>query len=174
MYRQHDNIDCMKLDCGGGLAGKNGLRRGPAGLNRSWTFDPCTPCLKMCTPTFKILPNTLLVRDSYTNRNHCPSHEMWSYERDRRWWGWSFVRGSTVLWYLSPKQHDGNNFVWYLPFVIYWLLPEQSRVDNYRATRLERDLDDSHENLYLYLNMCVTINYQIHDILATRMGCSGL
>ena len=37
------------------------------------------------------------MRDSYTNRNHCPSHEMWSYERDGRWWGWSFVRGSTVL-----------------------------------------------------------------------------
>ena len=53
---------------------------------------------------------------------------------------------------------------------IYWLLPEQSRVDNYRATRLKRDFDDGHENLYLYLNMCVTINYQIHDILATRMG----
>ena len=26
-----------------------------------------------------------LVRDSYTNRNHCPSHDMWSYERDGRW-----------------------------------------------------------------------------------------
>ena len=41
------------------------------------------------------------MRDSYTNRNHCPSHDMWSYERDGRWWGWSFVRGSTVLclWY---------------------------------------------------------------------------
>ena len=37
------------------------------------------------------------MRDSYTNRNHCPSHEMWSYERDGRWWGWSFVRGSTVM-----------------------------------------------------------------------------
>ena len=24
---------------------------------------------------------------------------MWSYERDGRWWGWSFVRGSTVLLY---------------------------------------------------------------------------
>ena len=24
------------------------------------------------------------MRDSYTNRNHCPSHEMWSYERDGR------------------------------------------------------------------------------------------
>ena len=60
MYRQHDNIDCMKLDCGGVLRGKNGLRRGPTGLNRSWTFDPCTPCLKICTPTFKILPNTLI------------------------------------------------------------------------------------------------------------------
>ena len=58
--------------------------------------------------------------------------------------------------------------------VIYWLLPEQSRVDTYRATRLERDFDDSHENLYLCLNIYVTLNYQIHDILATRMGCSGL
>ena len=37
-----------------------------------------------------------LVRDSYTNRNHCPSREMWSYERDGRWLGWSFARGSTV------------------------------------------------------------------------------
>ena len=26
-----------------------------------------------------------LVRDSYTNRNHCPSHEVWSYERVGRW-----------------------------------------------------------------------------------------
>ena len=26
-----------------------------------------------------------LVRDSYTNRMHSPSHEMWSYERDGRW-----------------------------------------------------------------------------------------
>ena len=40
------------------------------------------------------------MRDSYTNRNHCPSHEMWSYERDGRMRGmvigeggrgWSFV-----------------------------------------------------------------------------------
>ena len=37
-----------------------------------------------------------LVRDSYTNRMHSPSHEMWSYERDGRWWEWSFVSGSTV------------------------------------------------------------------------------
>ena len=37
-------------------------------------------------------------------------------------------------------------------------------MDTYRATRLERDFDDSHENLYLCLYMCVTINYQIHDI----------
>ena len=36
------------------------------------------------------------MRDSYTNRNHSPAHEMWSYERDGRWRGWSFVRGSTV------------------------------------------------------------------------------
>ena len=37
-----------------------------------------------------------LVRD-HTNRTHCPSHEIWSYKRDGRWWGWSFDRGSTVL-----------------------------------------------------------------------------
>ena len=37
------------------------------------------------------------MRDSYTNRKHCPSHEMWPYERDGRWRGWSFDRGSTVL-----------------------------------------------------------------------------
>ena len=35
------------------------------------------------------------MRDSYTNRKHCPSHEMWLYERDGRWRGWSFDRGST-------------------------------------------------------------------------------
>ena len=32
-----------------------------------------------------LLEGWSLVRDSYTNRNHCPSHEMWSYERDGRW-----------------------------------------------------------------------------------------
>ena len=26
-----------------------------------------------------------LVKDSYTHRMPCPSHEMWSYERDGRW-----------------------------------------------------------------------------------------
>ena len=35
------------------------------------------------------------VRD-HTNRKHCPSHEIWSYERDGRWYRWSFDRGSTV------------------------------------------------------------------------------
>ncbi len=39
---------------------KYGLRRGLAELNRTWTIDPCTPCLKFCTPTFKILPNSLI------------------------------------------------------------------------------------------------------------------
>ena len=43
-----------------------------------------------------------LVRDR-TNRKHCPSHEIWSYKRDGRWWGWSFVRGSTV---------SGENAIW--------------------------------------------------------------
>ena len=37
-----------------------------------------------------------LVRDR-TNRKHCPSHEIWSYKRGGRWWGWSFDRGSTVM-----------------------------------------------------------------------------
>ena len=41
-----------------------------------------------------------LVRDR-TNRKHCPSHEIWSYKRDGRWWGWSFDRGSTVVLSLS-------------------------------------------------------------------------
>ena len=40
----------------------------------------------------------------------------------------------------------------------------------YRATRLGRDFDNSHENLYLCLIMCVTINHSINDILATKMG----
>ena len=53
-----------------------------------------------------------LVRDSYTNRNHCLSHEMWSYERDGRWWGWSFVRGSTVLSFSHP------NLNLHLPFAL--------------------------------------------------------
>ena len=35
------------------------------------------------------------VRDR-TTREHCPSHEIWSYKRDGRWRGWSFDRGSTV------------------------------------------------------------------------------
>ena len=44
------------------------------------------------------------MRDSYTNKNHCPSHEMWSYERDGRWRGWSFVRGSTVEYLKITKM----------------------------------------------------------------------
>ena len=42
----------------------------------------------------------MVTRDGfiYTNRKHCPSHEMWSYKRDGRWCGWSFVRGSTVVY----------------------------------------------------------------------------
>ena len=46
------------------------------------------------------------MRDSYTHRMPCPSHEMWSYERDGRWWGWSFVRGSTVLLFLCYNNED--------------------------------------------------------------------
>ena len=58
MYRQHR---LREIGLRRGVSqDKNGLRRGLAGLNRTWTFDPCTPCLKFCTPTFKILPNSLL------------------------------------------------------------------------------------------------------------------
>ena len=57
MYRQHR---LREIGLRRGVSrDKNGLRRGLAGLNRTWTFDPCTPCLKFCTPTFKILPNSL-------------------------------------------------------------------------------------------------------------------
>ena len=41
------------------------------------------------------------MRDSYTNRNHCPSHEMWSYERMVVGEG---GRSSRVLLYFS--QHS--------------------------------------------------------------------
>ena len=58
MYRQHR---LREIGLRRGVSrDKNGLRRGLAGLNRTWTFDPCTPCLKCCTPTFKILPNSLV------------------------------------------------------------------------------------------------------------------
>ena len=58
MYRQHR---LREIGLRRGVSrDKNGLRRGLAGLNRTWTFDPCTPCLKFCTPTFKILPNSLM------------------------------------------------------------------------------------------------------------------
>ncbi len=59
MYRQHR---LREIGLRRGVSrDKNGLRRGLAGLNRTWTFDPCTPCLKFCTPTFKILPNSLVL-----------------------------------------------------------------------------------------------------------------
>ena len=48
------------------------------------------------------------MRDSYTNRMHSPSHEMWSYERDGRWRGWSFVRGSTVVINIGEQKHNFN------------------------------------------------------------------
>ena len=61
MYRQHR---LREIGLRRGVSrDKNGLRRGLAGLNRTWTFDPCTPCLKFCTPTFKILPNSLITID---------------------------------------------------------------------------------------------------------------
>ena len=61
MYRQHR---LREIGLRRGVSrDKNGLRRELAMLNRTWTFDPCTPCLKFCTPTFKILPNSLPGRD---------------------------------------------------------------------------------------------------------------
>ena len=38
------------------------------------------------------------MRDSYTNRNHCPSHEMWSYERDGR-------SSGVLLYYYVATEH---------------------------------------------------------------------
>ena len=38
------------------------------------------------------------MRDSYTNRNHCPSHEMWSYERDGCW------SGVLLYWFFYQKM----------------------------------------------------------------------
>ena len=70
MYRQHR---LREIGLRRGVSrDQNGLRRGLAWLNRTWTFDPCTPCLKFCTPTFKILPNSLRVT----------------------WGCWGFFRGS--------------------------------------------------------------------------------
>ena len=67
MYRQHR---LCEIGLRRGVSrDKNGLRRGLAGLNRTWTFDPCTPCLKFCTPTFKILPNSL--SDSFSRLFNC-------------------------------------------------------------------------------------------------------
>ena len=56
-----------------------------------------------------------LVRDR-TNRKHCPSHEIWSYKRGGRWWGWSLDRGSTVPCIygsskcLLPLEHPGSKW----------------------------------------------------------------
>ena len=44
---------------------------------------------------------------------------MWSYERDGRWWGWSFVRGSTVaIQVLIEKtiEMDGQAFVVFIDY----------------------------------------------------------
>ena len=68
MYRQHR---LREIGLRRGVSrDKNGLRRGLAGLNRTWTFDPCTPCLKFCTPTFKILPNSWLPPQSTDEMYH--------------------------------------------------------------------------------------------------------
>ncbi len=59
MYRQHR---LREIGLRRGVSrDKNGLWRGLTGLNRTLTFDPCTPCLQFCTPTFKMLPNNLLI-----------------------------------------------------------------------------------------------------------------
>ena len=58
-----------------------------------------------------------LVRDR-TNRKHCPSHKMWSYKRDGRWWGWSFDRGSTVVYFIVYFHHH-RHLAWTSN---YWVL----------------------------------------------------
>ena len=40
-----------------------------------------------------------------TNRKHCPSHKIWSYKRNGRWWVWSFDRGSTVYLIYKAQLH---------------------------------------------------------------------
>ena len=47
------------------------------------------------------------MRDSYTNRNHCPPHEMWSYERDGREGG----RSSGVLLYCVIEPLSKRNIL---------------------------------------------------------------
>ena len=55
------------------------------------------------TRSLVVLEGWSSVKDR-TNRKHCPSHEIGSYKRDGRWWGWSFDSGSsTVLLYLPSR-----------------------------------------------------------------------
>ena len=90
----------------GVLRGKNGLRRGPAGLNRSWTFDPCTPCFKICTPTFKILPNTLEPPATYRRKvdKSASQHYGPGYRRLTQQWlsRWTTPTG---LWLSTLSRH---------------------------------------------------------------------
>ena len=53
---------------------------------------------------------------------------MWSYERDGRWWGWSFVRGSTVT--------TNSNFLWMVTLILWNILMSQVRArgDSMRVT----------------------------------------
>ena len=56
-------------------------------------------------------PDPAYVGQPNTNRQHCPWHEMWSYERDGRWWGWSFVRGSTVPTTHTKTHSDDYTYI---------------------------------------------------------------
>ena len=92
MYRQHR---LREIGLRRGVSrDKNGLRRGLAGLNRTWTFDPCTPCLKFCTPTYKILPNSLmLLRYIGPNNMHVTCvHRYWSDIMLFWFHGWDYGR----------------------------------------------------------------------------------
>ena len=54
------------------------------------------------------------VRDRI-NRKHCPSHRIWSYKRDGRWWGWSFDRGSTILsLWLNVRRVPCGHPLWWM------------------------------------------------------------
>ena len=105
------NIDCIKLDCDGVSRGNNGLRRGPAGLNRSWTFDPCTPCLKICTPTFKILPNTLGVGGPIYARGKHSRTARSALNLVRHYIVTSYVAGLNIAWCEELNGSMGYNLV---------------------------------------------------------------
>ena len=74
-----------------------------------WNTRCCRPRGRTLhlTRSLVALEGWSLIRDR-TKRKHCPSHEIWSYKRDGRWWGWSFDRCSTV-WQCLIWINNTNN-----------------------------------------------------------------